>query len=310
MTQEELLVNSWYYWNDPNNGLTSKPVKFLELGLEPGTCDVTTNNGDVFTVLVTELSSMEDNDTMGLYKEDLGQMAFIPLYWFKNLSNIRISKTGFMLIEIVSPDPVDSSRKTKQDVLIDLRTVTHLTLSKPDVTKLIENGVLIKQPTPEKETIHIQYAGGTITYSPGTPELTENVYHVLSQLRLWVAGFLLQPECGEPVDGVSHELPSYLKAVVSQTVGNRVAVTSALHAREIHEYGVLLRIMLNKRAGLSGDNWLWDYGVVEYDGIYYLTLMAIDSATEVTVLELDLSKPASRDVWLGIVGGDSETDTQ
>lgn len=242
MKQDELIPNNWYYWNDPDDGLTSQPVKYLEMGIEPGVVDVAGEIGNVFSVLLEELSPAADEGTMPLYNRDLSKLAFSPMYWFKSVYNMRISETGFVLIDVKDRDPLDPHNFVETTIMFDIKTTTRLEFIKRRF--VLGSSEVEGTMRPAEDTIFIEHNGGSLYLTPGT-NVAHHLFNVLNQLRMYFAGFMVSLEDLEFVESVPEKSAlEHLENVLIATIRDKSSCpfSKSHHAVDIYVTDVLNRL--------------------------------------------------------------------
>lgn len=292
MKQNELIPNNWYYWNDPDDGLTSQPVKYLESSFEPGVVDVAGEIGTVFSVLVDELTESPDTGTLPLYNRDLSKLAFVPMYWFKSLNNMRISETGFVLMDVSDRDPMDINSRITTTTMFDIKTISRLEHIRP---KFVQ-GADGNRMNPAEDTIFIEHTGGTLYLRPGV-NAAPHLFNVLNQLRLYFAGFLvsmadLELEFTDAAPATKGPM-EHLEDVLAATIRDKTSCPSSKSIALVNNY---ITIVKNKLAQVCpGWSGVGVASLNEADGFYYARFAYTgDGGTTV----FDLSDPAAKGTFL------------
>ena len=184
MTQINLVKNAWYHWTDPDDGICSKAVRYIDVGNEPGAVVVEDGMGVEFYVFAKELSELAVEKSE--VKTEFDDLIFAPFMQFKSICNLRISKTGRVLALVNMPHYYHYSVSVPTEVGFDLANAYSVTLIEP--TRVGD-----EEPRPATTTIVVSFAGGSLTFSAQTPEKTRVLYGILYKLRLYFMGFLEMP---------------------------------------------------------------------------------------------------------------------
>lgn len=180
----KLVKNTWYQWNDPDEGICSKSVRYLGFGTEPGTAIVEDAMGIEFLVFEHELAELIDEKSEA--KTVLDDLVFAPFMQFKSICNLRISKTGRVLALVNMPHHYHYTVSVPTEVAFDLASAYSVNLIEP-------SRVNDEEPRPSTTTIVVCFAGGNVTFSAQTPEKTRVLHEILYKLRLYFMGFLEMP---------------------------------------------------------------------------------------------------------------------
>jgi len=290
MKQNELIPNNWYYWNDPDNGLTSQPVKYLEYGMEPGVVDVASETGAVFSVLVDELTESTGEGTMPLYSKDLSKLVFSPMYWFKSVYNIRISELGFVLVDVSDRDPLDLLSYKSTTAMFDIKSVSRLEFIKRRYVQGATEGNF----NPAEDTIFIEYAGGTLYLKPGT-NVAEHLYNVLNQLRLYFTGFLVSLEDLD-VSLVAAKPPAktpveHLETVLAETIRDNSSYPSSVNQTDVANY---VNQVVGKLNALC-PKWTGEVNMGDSGSIYYAKF---SHHNDLGTMFFDLRSPSAKSTFL------------
>lgn len=236
----KLMKNTWYQWNDPDEGICSKSVRYLGFGTEPGTAIVEDAMGIEFLVFEHELAELIDEKSEA--KTVLDDLIFAPFLQFKSVCNLRISKTGRVLAVVNVPHHYHYQISVPTEVGFDLANAYSISLVEP--TRIGD-----EEPRPATTTIVVGFAGGSVTFSAQTPEKTRVLYEILNKLRLYFMGFLEAPIEDEADFNLDQELtpqswavPSDVMPVLVKHHRNGVIVALRHESKElVDDYAGLLR---------------------------------------------------------------------
>jgi len=241
MKEIELVRNSWYLWNDPDGGICTKSVLYLGPGNEPGVVTVEDSLGVEFYVHVEELTTIPTEAPTVAISNDFDAMQFVPFMQFPNINNLRVSKTGYVLMVVNAPSEYDWNVRTPSEFGFNLTGCYRLALENPREV----NG----ERLPPEPTICIGFQGGHCTFTAGKPEKTKLLYDVLYKLRLYFMGFLELPiEDESDIDLTAEQtpqswaVPSDVMPVLVKHHRHGVAVALRHESKELVEaYAGLLR---------------------------------------------------------------------
>lgn len=250
MKEIELVRNSWYLWNDPDGGICTKSVLYLGPGNEPGVVTVEDSLGVEFYVHVEELTTIPTEAPTVAISNDFDAMQFVPFMQFPNINNLRVSKTGYVLMVVNAPSEYDWNVRTPSEFGFNLTGCYRLALENPREV----NG----ERLPPEPTICIGFQGGHCTFTAGKPEKTKLLYDVLYKLRLYFMGFLELPiEDESDIDLTAVQtpqrwvVPSELMSVLIKHY--RAGIKVALRSKDLEEVSAYANHLRGENLGYQHD---------------------------------------------------------
>lgn len=288
MKEIELVKNSWYLWNDPDDGICTKSVLYLGPGNEPGVVTVKDSLGVEFYVNASELTVIPEEKNTASISREFDAMQFVPFMQFPRICNLRISKTGHALLVVNAPSLYHDLQKVPTEFGFNLATCYMLNLEHP----VVVNG----EAKLDEPTISVGFPGGNCTFTAGSPERTKMLYDILYKLRMYFMGFLELPIENEEGFSLGPEdspkpwaVPSELMPVLIRH--HLAGVRVALRSEDKHEVGAYA-------SHLQGEIFGYRHTVeVEYnsDGGYYFIRVTIFmnpvvSMANVRMVEFDVDE--------------------
>lgn len=281
MQMDELIIGNYYLWNDPDEGICSKAVRYIEPGNEPGVCAVagTTGMDLMFYVLASELTQLPTTEEISHTARGCADLVMRPLYHFKDLYNIRVSKTGHVMIDLPLSHPIAFTQTTPGTCCFDLKAVSRMEI----MNQVMHEGSLV----PKKPSIQVNWGSDGFWISPGSKELTENLFYVLNRLRLYFTGFLEKPFEDEtdyplsPENSAYQFLPEAVKEILYSDIAHSRCFTRSDSEAEVSAYAADVVERLNQHGGY------WEYDITVRDDLHAMRLKHVYAAAVGTMIDFN-----------------------
>lgn len=255
MSKTQLTYGAHYYWNDPDDSLCSRYVRYIGPSGEPGVSTVEDEHGNPFSVFDSELDGMRAGEGVNFTDKVLKRLVETPLYTFPEFANMRVSPSGYVLLSIRTYRPDTIDHLVTSDVNFNIANVSRLLLLKDEV----EDGVLVPKV---RHRINIEALGGNWVINNLEPVKAKALYDVLNNLRLFFTGFLAEDFSATPVEPVPpKELfpPALIKAIVTATREGWAYYSHTIQ-HNLCRFGVRLCDEIAKNGGAG---WAWDCNLVD-----------------------------------------------